>query len=849
MHGILEFFHSTFSRRSTTEVSDTNSETLANTVSQKDTADTATLTSQSEQPQRATNPETGDEPLPILTDLPDPDPRLGFSKYIGLLDSIISDPANGSQYTIGIFGPWGSGKTTLLNGLRERLEKHQNTKSVDDQDLIVSYFDAWRYEEYDSLAPNILSSISDQVDRLAAKEKNGTWKSIKESLGRTIAGLHFSYSVLGISISADKSIFKGNDADEVAEALATTPTPFEILREFSEKLGYTDSRAVHPDDVPLATVDSTDSMKVPKRIVIMIDDLDRCQPEGVVKILEAINTLSDIPGIIFVLGLDHDYVVKAIEKRYHSADLDGEKYLEKIIQIPFFVPSADFSANRTSRNKRAESPLQELLGKKWEEILTSVLNDSQVKQQKQRQIIEQTVLEIVTGILRSNVRQTKRFINNYLMSVRLLQVEQKKVNQELLLRLLAIQVAWPTVYSLIGELALNTGDDMSEKEDTRNGSGKNADAVVSLNDNSTMRNLLDSVSITSEEFIDLNENYDGRFHFSTNRELRAFQNFVEESIILTASVDDISTIVTTASPLSLETSGITYTGKQDHTGSTEAHRLVVKIYNALADISFHEGDGNDKRRSRVKDAYSEQGVFETVQLTRDGVHPAQGLKFYSRDDANNGYYISGNLSGFPNDHFSFSDNRGERFVFSPATDKDGYVKWDAEFEARLSDLVDFIKWNEKTYQTSYHERGVEWKERFQQWKTASPSSYATEIFTGNLYQAVNSRIVFALKSQPEKFLSREEVRREFASFAEIKNDGESCLYDERVFLVDKPIIDITNDKDITALIHFLTYMAGRDFDVLRRWTPIDKKNTGKNFESALESYREYLQNTGAIAVG
>jgi hypothetical protein len=84
------------------------------------------------------------------------------------------------------------------------------------------------------------------------------------------------------------------------------------------------------------------------RLVIFIDDLDRCPPAKAVDVLEAIMLLlADEDGTPFIvfLGLDARIIVKAIEERYGKvlteAGITGYEYLDKIVQIPFRIPPAN----------------------------------------------------------------------------------------------------------------------------------------------------------------------------------------------------------------------------------------------------------------------------------------------------------------------------------------------------------------------------------------------------------------------------------------------------------------------------------------------------------------------------
>jgi O-acetyl-ADP-ribose deacetylase (regulator of RNase III)/flagellin-specific chaperone FliS len=80
----------------------------------------------------------------------------------------------------------------------------------------------------------------------------------------------------------------------------------------------------------------------PARVVLFVDDLDRCPPSKVVEVLEAVQLLLRTKLFVVVLGLDTRYVTRALEKEYvgiltRMGDPSGLDYIEKIIQIPYRV--------------------------------------------------------------------------------------------------------------------------------------------------------------------------------------------------------------------------------------------------------------------------------------------------------------------------------------------------------------------------------------------------------------------------------------------------------------------------------------------------------------------------------
>jgi KAP-like P-loop domain-containing protein len=84
----------------------------------------------------------------------------------------------------------------------------------------------------------------------------------------------------------------------------------------------------------------------PARIVLFIDDLDRCPPDRVVEVLEAVQLLVKTPLFVVVLAMDVRYITRALEKVYKDILLrrgkpSGLDYIEKIIQLPYSVRPID----------------------------------------------------------------------------------------------------------------------------------------------------------------------------------------------------------------------------------------------------------------------------------------------------------------------------------------------------------------------------------------------------------------------------------------------------------------------------------------------------------------------------
>ncbi|WP_109438606.1 P-loop NTPase fold protein [Aquimarina sp. AU119] len=106
-----------------------------------------------------------------------------------------------------------------------------------------------------------------------------------------------------------------------------------------------------------------------QRIVLYIDDLDRCPEERVVEVLEAVNLLMAYPLFVVVVGVDPRWVKNALIKKHQLQFVKNEKspeiemidpssYLEKIFQVPFNLKApADSSVKHMLKTLAEINPI------------------------------------------------------------------------------------------------------------------------------------------------------------------------------------------------------------------------------------------------------------------------------------------------------------------------------------------------------------------------------------------------------------------------------------------------------------------------------------------------------------
>jgi hypothetical protein len=321
-------------------------------------------------------------PIPIIADTPSLDPQLGFGAYADALASAIRG-GTPAQFTIGIYGAWGSGKSSLLNAVARRLSK--------ETDVIPVLFDAWRYETTSDIIVPLIHAIYAETTRLGSSH---VAEKVRTALLSVVRSLTISFGP--VSVSGDKLIGPAVDESELDALFAK---PFKDMQAIGQALGE-------------------------RRIAVLVDDLDRCSPEKVVALLEAINLVMDVPGFVFVLALDYDVLVRAVADRYPHAS--GHVFIEKMVQVPFRVP-------------RLELPPEDFLANlipEWLERSTQLPRG-----------FEDIAYDVATLGLEANPRQIKRFINSVMVLLSVARDRDILVDAKILAGLVGIQLRWPAEYT------------------------------------------------------------------------------------------------------------------------------------------------------------------------------------------------------------------------------------------------------------------------------------------------------------------------------------------------------------------------------------------------------------------
>ncbi len=348
----------------------------------------------------------------IMNDLPTLQDDLGWSAELTRLSSRIA--ACPTPHVLGIHGDWGSGKTSFMRQLQyslggkiddsaavqgaaaktdathttsagetvdkkeERIAKEKLRLSHQKQ-IMTIWFDAWRYQNEPSLVVALLQEMRRQMPNLPAfiaKGKKFTeiaMTSVLDSLGQ-IAKL-ISFEALP-DVAKIENRGAQWEREHHAQILATNSIHEHLKQAFASLLPKGDTT----------------------RIVIFIDDLDRCNPKAAMRLLEGLKIYLSIEKCVFVLGMNEGVLVDAIAEEFSSLKtasnaelaLRAGHYLEKICsdiyRLPLPSSNAQLFADWVEANlkRSAQLPLTNISLQK--QALLRALGDRQVLPPNPRRI-------------------------------------------------------------------------------------------------------------------------------------------------------------------------------------------------------------------------------------------------------------------------------------------------------------------------------------------------------------------------------------------------------------------------------------------------------------------------------
>ncbi|MEV5502741.1 P-loop NTPase fold protein [Nonomuraea fuscirosea] len=244
------------------------------------------------------------------SDEPVRDDELNRAAYVRQLAALAREAT--PPMVVGVFGEWGTGKTSMLLQLRRQLEQ------LDEQDPKCAYvwFDPWRHQHEDNPVLPLLHAIVNDLGLRNRENVRRTLRTISDVLGSLVLS-----GTLRVSLS------------DVRKS----------IEDYDDQHFHIRSERTRLDEYLGSLIDAALAAKGRERLVVFVDDLDRCDADRITGLLESLKLHFNRHNCVFVLGVAKGPLIAAVREKYGEEPVGD--YLDKIIQFPFEMPrmaEADF---------------------------------------------------------------------------------------------------------------------------------------------------------------------------------------------------------------------------------------------------------------------------------------------------------------------------------------------------------------------------------------------------------------------------------------------------------------------------------------------------------------------------
>ncbi|MBU5270135.1 KAP family P-loop NTPase fold protein [Clostridium cochlearium] len=413
---------------------------------------------------------------------------LDFDYLKAILKLIINDedllPAS-----VGVYGDWGSGKSSLIKMSMDELNKNKNT--------VCLIFNGWLFEGYEDAKTALMGSILDVIEKemdFTPKAKaciRGLYKSIDKfkllKSGAKIGADIFLTGGIGTLVDMGMNKVGKLIAEKISNAAKDTENISEIiynidLEKIQENIQEELSNKEIRNDIREFQNNFVELLKETKieKLVIFVDELDRCSPDTILETLEAIRLFLFIGSVAFIIGADERHISYAVKKKFKEIEglqIDiGKEYLEKMIQYPIRIPRLNSKEvefyitclffQKDLTKKEFEDIIEYLNNEKKKEFLNfnldydaiSRFNVDIAKKVKDSIITAKQLGAVLANGLNGNPRHCKRFLNSLYMRLEMAKYKQQDLDRKVLAKVMMLEYFKLPLFRKIAELVQASND-------------------------------------------------------------------------------------------------------------------------------------------------------------------------------------------------------------------------------------------------------------------------------------------------------------------------------------------------------------------------------------------------------
>lgn len=388
---------------------------------------------------------------------------LNFDYIIDAVVKLVLDE-DLSPSSIGLYGDWGSGKSSLMKMVEQHLI------SMNDKSILCIRFNGWLFEGYEDAKTALCGTILESIHKkegLSSQVKGKVRKlwnkvDVQKILGKGIRyGLDY-FMTGGVLSLTDFTISQITNAlkkdaenvteEDIAKALRSLKTDNNIRK---------DIKNFHDEFEKILKETNI------KHLVVFIDELDRCSPETILDIIEAMRLFLFAKGTSFVIGADQRLIEYAIKTKYKEVignNLDiGREYMEKVIQYPVNIPALDENEveqyisclllEKDLDKDEFAKILQIIKGlKPFERFDYEYLNLKKAElanKCKKSLYLSGQISSVLAKQINGNPRQCKRFLNTLFMRLDMAKSRHIELKKNVMAKLMLIEYFAAPLYKLV----------------------------------------------------------------------------------------------------------------------------------------------------------------------------------------------------------------------------------------------------------------------------------------------------------------------------------------------------------------------------------------------------------------
>lgn len=405
---------------------------------------------------------------------PDKETEIDYLNF-GYMVNLVADIATNrdlSPSTIGLYGDWGSGKSSLMKLVQKKIEEKypKDEKKKDTVKTLCIEFNGWLFEGYEdtktSLCGAILDALADKK-RFSKEVTDYAKELIKKIDINKILGKGVKYGLdlflsggIGIltdlSLSSLLSTIKSNAGEVQAKD----------IEEILSMLKKNDKTRTEIKNFRNEFKDLLKKSKV-ENVVVFIDELDRCLPDTVLEVFEAMRLFLFVEGMSFVIGADERLIQYSIKSKYKEVpgnNLDiGKEYLEKVIQYPLYIPQLtraevnQYLACLLLKQTLSDEKFKEILGIVYtltpdQDFSMDLISDKApdlTENCKLEMALARQISSVLAPSINGNPRQCKRFLNTLYMRLKLAEARNVILDKNILAKLMLAEYFNPEFFKAV----------------------------------------------------------------------------------------------------------------------------------------------------------------------------------------------------------------------------------------------------------------------------------------------------------------------------------------------------------------------------------------------------------------